>query len=191
MKKLALLVVALLPGSAVAGDWYAFLEGGVLWSLDRSNNDEVEFGNEPGGSIAVGAGYGFRLADRWLLNAEGQVIGQTVPLHGRNDRGEETADGKYFSLLGFTANVWPEYRLSDRWSIYAGGGTGPSVVWAFGSSAFTWMVIGGAGVRVKATDALSIDVSGRYYWTAPVDVNGAQSRYDSFGPVFRLLWAFR
>jgi opacity protein-like surface antigen len=118
------------------------------------------------------------------------VIGHTVPLHGRNDTRDATADGRYFWFTGLTANVWPEYELDDRWSLYGGGGLGPGVVTAFGSSSTTWMALGGGGVRYRLTDDLSADVGGRYYWTAPTRVNGAQSRYDSFGPSFRLTWDF-
>ncbi|MCP5363689.1 MAG: outer membrane beta-barrel protein [Hyphomicrobiales bacterium] len=190
-KFICLVLCIFLPTTALADDWYAVLRGSVVWSFDRSNQDEVEFGDEPGGSLEMGIGHRFRLADRWLLNGEGQVIGHAVPLHGRNDKREATADGRYFWLTGVTVNVWPEYELDDRWSLYGGGGVGPAVITAFGSSATTWIAIGGAGIRIKATNALSFDLGGRYYWTAPARVNGAQSRYDSFGPSFTLTWYFQ
>lgn len=184
------LLALLTPIAAVAADPYAFVEGGVVFSPDRSNNDEVEFGDEAGGSLAAGIGQRYSLSDRWRIGVEGQVIGQGIPLHGRNDKRHATADGRYFWLAGLTANAWPEYRLNDRWSLYGGGGAGPSVITAFGSSAPTVLVIGGAGARFEASDDLILDLGGRYYWTAPATVNGAKSTYDSFGPSFRLMWFF-
>lgn len=190
-ESIAYLLALFVPTTAVAGDPYAFVEGGVAWSFDRSDNDEVEFGDEPGGSFAAGIGQRYRLGDQWLINGEGQVIGQMIPLHGRNDKREATADGRSFWLAGLTVNGWPEYKLDHQWSIYGGGGLGPSVITAFGSSALTLLVIGGAGVRFRANDNITLDGGGRYYWTAPAQVNGAQSRYDSFGPTFRLSWYFQ
>ena len=184
------LLALLTPIAAVAADPYAFVEGGVVFSPDRSNNDEVEFGDEAGGSFAAGIGQRYSLSDRWRIGVEGQVIGQGIPLHGRNDKRHATADGRYFWLAGLTANAWPEYRLNDRWSLYGGGGAGPSVITAFGSSAPTVLVIGGAGARFEASDDLTLDLGARYYWTAPATVNGAKSTYDSFGPSFRLMWFF-
>ncbi len=87
-------------------------------------------------------------------------------------------------------NLWPEYELSDQWSLYGGGGVGPGIITAFGASEPTFILIGGAGVRFKATTDLSLDVGGRYYWTAPARVDGAQSEYDSLGPSFALIWYF-
>lgn len=178
------------PPLATAADNYAFVEGQVFWSFDRSNHDEVEFGNEPGGGIAVGYGHRHYLDNHWSIDAEGQIIGQVIPLHGRNDKREATADGRNFWLAGLTINAWPAYALDDQWSLYAGGGVGPAVITAFGSSSFTGLVIGGGGVRYAMTDALTLDVGGRYYWTVPVRVNGAKSEYDSFGPSFRAIWNF-
>ena len=192
MKKAIVLLLALLaPAAARAGDPYAFVEGSVAWSFDRSNHDEVEFGDEPGGSLAVGLGRRYVLGDAIFVNGEGQVIGQSFPLHGRNDKREATADGRTFWLVGLSVNAWPEYALDDRWSLYGGGGIGPGVITAFGSSALTLLLIGGAGVRYQADDDITLDGGGRYYWTAPAEVNGAQSRYDSFGPSFRLIWHFQ
>lgn len=191
MKKIVAFVTCLvLPATALAGDWYAFLEGGFGWSFDRSNQDEVEFGDEPGGNLAIGGGRRFRLSEHWLVNAEGQLIGQVIPLHGRNDKREASADGRYLWLAGVTVNAWPEYALGERWSLYAGGGLGPGVIGAFGASAATLVAVGGLGVRYRATDALGVDLAGRYYWTLPVRLDGAQSRYDTLGPSFRLLWFF-
>lgn len=187
-KRMLALALGSFPTAAIAGP-YAFVEGGVAWSFDRSNTDEVEFGDEPGGSLALGAGLRFPLADRWSLDGEAQVIGQVIPLHGRNDEREATADGRYFWLAGLTINGWVDYSLDDRWSLYGGGGAGPAVVTAFGSSGATALVIGGGGIRFAASGAVSLDLGGRYYWTAPVHLNGAESRYDSFGPSFRLIYA--
>lgn len=191
MAKLVCLILSiLLPTTALAGDWYAFLRGGAIFSFDRSNQDEVEFGDEPGGSLEAGIGYRFDLGDRWRVNGEGQLIGQGVPLHGRNDKREATADGRVFWLAGATVNLWPEYELNDQWSLYGGGGVGPGVITAFGASEPTLILIGGAGVRFKATTDLSLDLGGRYYWTAPARVDGAKSEYDSLGPSFALIWYF-
>jgi len=183
-------LAALSPTAVAASEPYLFVEGGVAWSFDRSNDDEVEFGDEPGGSLAGGIGWRYDLGDQWFISAEGQIIGQIFPLHGRNDKREATADGRDFWLAGLTANVWPEYALSDRWSLYGGGGVGPAAITAFGSSSVTALLIGGGGIRFKADERFTLDAGGRYYWTAPVEVDGAESRYDSFGPSFRLLWSF-
>jgi hypothetical protein len=184
------LLLALLPSAALAADPYVFVEGGVAWSFDRSNNDEVEFGDEPGGSLAVGIGRRYRIADRWSIDGEAQIIGQVLPLHGRNDQREATADGREFWLAGLTLDGWAAYALDERWSLYAGGGAGPAVITAFGSSAATAVLIGGGGVRYDPGGAIGLDVGGRYYWTAPTRVNGAESRYDGFGPSFRLTYFF-
>ena len=184
------LLALLTPMAAVAADPYVFVEGGVAFALDRSNQDEVEFGDEPGGSFAAGIGQRYSLSDRWRVGVEGQVIGQGIPLHGRNRKRPENTEGRYFWLAGLTANAWPEYRLNDRWLLYGGGGGGPSVITALGSSALTVLVIGGVGVRFEASDDVTLDLGGRYYWTAPATVNGAESKYNSFGPSFRLMWFF-
>lgn len=186
-----MLMIASVPAAAAASDWYAFAEAGTMWSFRRSNHDEVEFGDEPGGSIAAGLGRRYSLDNRWRLAAEGQLIGQVIPLHGRNDKREATADGREFWLAGVTVNGWPEYALSDRCSLYAGGGLGPAIIAAFGSSTTTLLAIAGVGVRLQANDELTLDLGGRYYWTAPADLEGARSEYDSFGPSFRLTWFLR
>lgn len=187
----AVLAALFLSEPATAGgNTYGFVEGGVMWSFDRSNHDEVEFGNEPGGSIAGGLGHRHYLDDRWSIDAEVQAIGQVIPLHGRNDKREATADGRNFWLAGLTINAWPAYALTGDWSLYAGGGAGPAVITAFGSSTATALLIGGGGARWTASDDLTLDVGGRYYWTAPARVNGARSEYDSFGPSFRATWFF-
>ena len=72
------LLLALIPAGVVAGDPYVFVEGGVAWSFDRSNTDEVEFGDEPGGSIAGGIGWGAVL----LLAMEGGLSKATDPAPG-------------------------------------------------------------------------------------------------------------
>lgn len=41
------------------------------------------------------------------------------------------------------------------------------------------------------SDDLALDFGGRYYWTAPANVDGAQAEYDSFGPSLRLMWDLR
>lgn len=187
---IASLLVCLAP-AALAGEPYAFVEGGVGWSPDKSNSDEVEFGNEPGGSLAGGVGYQLPLADHWRVNVEGQLTGQIIPLHGRNDTGEETADGKYFGLIGMTANAWPEFAFDEHWSLYIGGGVGPAGIRAFGDWSATMLVIAGGGVRYAPNETISLDLGGRYWWTRPVDVDGARSTYDTAGPTFRLIAFFR
>lgn len=183
-------LLALLPFPAPAAEPYVFVEGGVAWSFDRSNSDEVEFGDEPGGSLSIGIGQRYSIANSWSIDGEAQMIGQILPLHGRNDQREATADGRELWLAGLTVNGWAAYALDEQWSLYASGGAGPAVVGAFGSTAATALLIGGGGVRYDPGGAIGFDVGGRYYWTAPTSVNGAESRYDGFGPSFRLTYSF-
>lgn len=90
-----------------------------------TDRDEVEFGNEPGGSLAAVFGPRISLDAHGILDIEAQIIGQIVPLHGRNDIGEEIADDKFFGSRSPTmlviTSTGGRYRASKTITFELGG----------------------------------------------------------------------
>ena len=181
-KTLSASLLALSLGLAGCGGTpYVAAGGGVQLWPDRSNHDRLEADAAPGLGTSLAGG----LQLPWG-RAEVEISHRVNGIHGRNGDGLELSVEDDLHATGATLNLWPELPLTDWASLYAGAGAGPALLQALGDRAVTLGVQAGAGVVLRPSDRVFLDLGYRYLWTLPVDLDGLRAEFDAHGPQLRV-----
>jgi opacity protein-like surface antigen len=175
---------------------------GTQWPQGHSNSDGLEFGSEVGWAAGVAIGDELGLSDVGLpksdfaLQAEIEVLHRADPLHGKNRTcpdvqarhskqpkcdAHQTADGRDLELTTFAVNLWPGWELSDRFTLYAGGGIGAGFAQALGHTSWAPVYQAGGGVLVWVTDRVGLELAERSVWQDDVKLRGYELEYESHG----------
>lgn len=190
----AILVLAfLLAMGAVAGQArsapYLQGSGGCVLSGQKSNDDEIEFGAECGGLVALEGGHVFETP---YLDVELGLEGawRFKDLHGQNGRGKATADGNELHVYSALGGVRLTREVYGPLSIYAQGAAGGALLDGFGDSdlAPAWQVEG--GLRVEVWESLAVNAGYRRFETLGAELDGNRGDLDFHGPVIGLRWQF-
>lgn len=175
--------------AATAGaEPYVALRGGAQSWGDTSNHDELESGTEWGGAFAMAVGDEAGLSDIGLpksdfaLDIELESVWRREALHGRNNgKDHRSADGENLDIGSLTANLWPGWQVTRRWTLSAGGGIGLAHAQALGHEEYAPLYQAGACARWNYTPEVSFDVCERSVWVGEARLNGYDLRYDSHG----------
>ena len=173
-------------------DPYARVSGGCIWSADRSNNDELEFGSECGALASAEAGYRFELGAPLALDAGLEAAHRVKPIHGQNGRRKMTADHEDpLHLTSVMVNGRLAYRLFDGpVSLYGEGGFGGARLEGLDDVALTpaWQV--GAGLEFDIWAGLSAHAGYRHFEILDTALDGNRTDADFHGAVLGLRWEF-
>lgn len=161
------------PPAPAEGGFYFGVAGGALW-LEDGNYGALNLDFDTGFSIigtvgyALGNGLAFELESGYL-----EVDSGTVSLWGASS----SVDGE-FRQVPIIANVVYTLDLTDRLSVYVGGGLGlvwsdsevnsieklPSLGSVDGGDEWNFAAQAKAGLSFKVTEAASINVGYRYFY---------------------------
>ena len=135
MRKL-LIPLLLIPLTANAD--YLITSAGCVTSGQQSNYDEIEFGSECGGQLAVEFGR-YHDVSNWLkagIGVELSVLGKD--LHGKNPTIEEkaSADGNQYYQTSMGLNARLVTTIDFPINAYVAGGFGSGYVKAYGEKDF-------------------------------------------------------
>lgn len=152
-------------------DYRVAVRAGADWWMDTSSEDEIQSSDDPAfiGSLAVG--YDIPLNDRWTLDLELEGIHSIETVVGANAFGFNfLADDETLHVTSLMLNVWPRWDAGYNFSIYAGGGVGPT--WFQASQGVETMLSGqvGAGVLYGVTDNIDLELGYRYMTASSFEV---------------------
>jgi opacity protein-like surface antigen len=150
--------------------WYVSVFGGFnmaqVHASFSNNNYEIKMKD----GFTVGAAVGSYVADGVRLERELSYSRNSNKSARYRDDDFEPQSGKMSGLFMMT-NMWKDFRMSERFQPYVGGGLGVALLSAEGdgnstpydfSGELAFAVQAGAGVRYGISDKLALDVGYRY-----------------------------
>jgi opacity protein-like surface antigen len=193
---LVLAVSLAAPDTAQAGLYVAAEAGLVLWP-ETSNSDQLEADSASGVVVGLAAGVEGRLG-----RLELEVAHRVSSIHGFNHpdgycRESDgvcgtrlSGDGNRLHTTSVMVDLWPGMALGERLGVYAGGGVGGAWLSALGDHALTPAVQVGAGLVLKATTRVSVELGYRYFRALDTTLDGLEVSYGTHSPMLRVSYGF-
>ena len=189
---LALGMLSALARTAHAGP-YVVAEAGIVEWPETSNSDQLEADSASGMVVGLAAGIEGRLG-----RLELELTHRVSKIHGFNHpdgycRESDgvcgtrlSGDGNRLHATSVMVNLWPAMALGEWLEVYAGGGVGGAYLDALDDQELTpaWQV--GAGLVLKATNHISVDVGYRYFRALDATLDGLEVSYGTHSPMIRV-----
>lgn len=179
--------------SVLSGDSakpYVMGGGGCSYSLEQSNNDEIEFGSECGfwGSLEVG--YSWNLDESSNVSLGGEILHIGKNLHGQNGRSKQSADGNRLNLSTISIIGRYEKLIYGPISIYAMAGFGSGWARGLNDTDFIPVLQGEGGLAFDLAEGLDIGGGYRIMKTFGLDLDGNSGDPTFYGPWGWVRWTF-
>jgi opacity protein-like surface antigen len=166
--------------------WYVSVFGGFNMARVHASFATSHYDFKMKDGFTIGAAVGSYVADGVRLERE-LSYSRNNNKSARLDGGDFGAQSGKMSGLFMMTNMWKDFRMSERFQPYVGGGLGVALLSGEGSeftSAYdfsgelAFAVQAGAGVRYGISDKLALDVGYRYRAAMDASQRGGVDGFD-------------